>query len=223
MKARLLLLGLGLGAAACGTEVTIDAGVDAGVFDTGPTMAPSPPVLGTVIDRAGRPFVPALLVGGSTTARDADRVRYNGLTPTAYEDVTAPVVLTDGSGNPTAAALLLEDLGLYDALDGQCLQGTLTSSAGPNGPHNDLANLLADDRIWLDVSAERTSCTDLFAVERRALGFGAMVPSSECGGRAPGVDALDQMLQLIAGDGVADGVTSDGAPIGDTEPFFELP
>lgn len=221
------LLPVALLAAGCGTPAIIqDASVDAGEVDAGPAKSeiPARPGLsGRVYDRAGRPFVAELLLTRSDgEAQVAAREAYNAASPMPFEGLGRPLDV-GVAPDLTPAGYLLADLPLYDALDGVCGEGTLTSSVGPTEDrYADLAGVLADDRIWLDVSERRTTCATFFAVERRAFGLEAP-PESDCGGRAPDVDALDAMLEILTATAAGDGVEVDPTTLSPSEPFFDLP
>lgn len=209
-----------------GTEVTEDAGVDAGVEDGGPTRdtIPAPPPLSaTTFDRAGRPYVAELLLGATATTaakRQIAREAYNRGTPTRF---TAGSTLALASPDSPGQAVLPGLTG-YDALDGACGEGNLTSrSATLTVAYGDLAGLIAEDMIWLDTDASRTRCDSLLAVERRALGL-AGADDAECGGRAPHVDALDEMLWLITSTAARDGVRASSADtFTEALPFTDAP
>lgn len=213
-------------ASACGTETTTADAGDAGVTDAGPEVNPQmPSLLGNVVDHAGRPFVAELLVGHTATTAakfDAAREGFNAAAPQTTANPGQP--LNQGTeDNPTAAFYVLPTLSLYDSLDGVCGQGSLTgTSTAPGRSDHDLAALLANDRIWIDTSASMTSCDTFLAVERRAF-TNNPPPDADCGGRAPHVDALDAMLQLLGNTAIVDGVNADDAALLPAEPFFGLP
>lgn len=215
------------GAVACGsTASTADSGEEV-IRDAGPAINPAMPSITStiVIDRIGRPFVLDLLISSSTTSaatRDKVRTEFNEVGP--QTSANPGELLNQGTANRrTAAYYVLKDLSLFDSLDGVCGQGNLTvPNARADRQYQDLAAVLANDRIWIDTSASMTRCDTFFAVERRAFGL-LPPPDGDCGGRAPHVDALDAMLQLLTTTTISDGVDTDDGPLMPTEPFFELP
>lgn len=214
---------LSLLSVACGTDPIADDPDTGVIIDTGTLVAPPmPSLLPVVVDRAGRPFVADLLISTSSTGSvDALRTAYNQTEPQTGAAPGQPLNLGTPT-DPTAAAFVLRQLPLFDALDGQCGQGNLTR-ADPrvDRQYGDLAAVLAHDRIWIDVSDPMAACETFFAVERRAFGLDAP-PVGDCGGRAPHVDALDAMLRVLTATAASDGVATNDVPQVTTEPFFDL-
>ena len=142
------------------------------------------------IDRAGRP-----LTGNGLLESDAAKDAYNAATP------------ADGKRFEAAIA---GGLALYDGYDGQCGDGWLIDkAAAPAARYSRLAALLADDRLW--VNGASAQCTQLFAVERAAVG-GERALAGDCGGRTPNYSAANVYRSLLAGGkttGIGDGLVKD--------------
>jgi hypothetical protein len=149
------------------------------------------------IDRMGRPLTGNALLGTIATEEvsNALKEQYNAATPA------------------TSARFIPEiekALALYDGFDGACGNAWLVDTkAAPAQRYRALATLLADDRLWVD--STQTTCTQLFGVERAALGKQAP-GAPDCGGRTPLVDAVDVYRSLLANgttSGVDDGIAHD--------------
>jgi len=142
------------------------------------------------IDRAGRP-----LTGNGLLESDAAKDAYNAATP------------ADGK---RFEAAITPGLALYDGYDGRCGDGWLIDrAAAPAGRYAPLAALLGDDRLW--VNAGSAECTQLFAVERAAVG-GERALAGDCGGRTPNYSAANVYRSLLAGGkttGISDGLARD--------------
>jgi len=149
------------------------------------------------IDRAARPLTGnALLVTlGSDDAQNAIKERYNRASP--------------ATGQPFVAEIA-KGVALYDGLDGRCGDSLLIDrKAPPARRYWPMAELLADDRLW--VNSRATTCTQLFAVERAALN-GEHDVAGDCGGRTVNYDAVNVYRSLIANgttSGIDDGVHAD--------------
>ncbi|KRB04254.1 DUF4331 domain-containing protein [Lysobacter sp. Root690] len=149
------------------------------------------------IDRAGRTLTGNALLGtlDSEEVSDALKERYNAATP--------------ATGTPFVAEIE-KSLGLYDGFDGRCGNQWLARRASQSStPYRALAELLADDRLWINSAAK--VCAQPFAVElarfdpRKAW-------RRDCGGRTPNVGAINVYRSLLV-DGsterVDDGVERD--------------
>jgi hypothetical protein len=143
----------------------------------------------------GRALTGNALLGtiGTDEAADAMKEAYNRADPVHWPDFAAEIG---------------RNLALYDSFDGVAGNQWLaeTKAAGA-GRYRRLAELLADDRLWVD--SRQTRCEDYLAVERRA--FGAANPP-DCGGRTPlhNVNAVFRSLLIRGTPDVADdGVTRD--------------
>ena len=145
-------------------------------------LPPVPPALGVPIARAGRPLSADALVAGLA----ADGARQRRL---AQYEHAAP------SDWPQFSADIAQSLSVLDGFDGQCGNQWLAAREGPPAArYRALATLLADDRLWID--SRSTACDRFFAVELDALG-GAGLPTADCGGRAPGVAAVEVLRSLL--------------------------
>ena len=141
---------------------------------------------------------------------DALKERYNAAAPAQW---------------PGFAAEIRKTLELYDGFDGICGNQLLAEGKRERGLRYDaLARLLADDRLWVDGSS--TSCTQFFAVESANVA-GHRELRGDCGGRAPGYDAVDVYRSLLAGGrttGVDDGVDRDELEVSSADfPFLAAP
>ncbi|MCW3964320.1 DUF4331 domain-containing protein [Pseudomonas aeruginosa] len=160
------------------------------------------------IDRMGRPQTGNALLGTLAPAAVSDALKeaYNRATPAA-SDAFVPEIE--------------KALGLYDGFDGDCGNAFLADRTAGASRYLTLANLLADDRLW--VNAAGGDCTTLFAVELAALG-GRPDLKDDCGGRTPNYDAVDVYLSLLAGGAVSDGVDHDDQTHSTTVfPFLAAP
>jgi hypothetical protein len=162
-----------------------------------------------VIDRMGRALTGNMLLGtfDSEEASDALKTRYNRAPPAQWASF---------------AAELARNLAIYDGVDGHCRNQWLAVQNTPAARrYHDLANLLADDRLWVN-SASRT-CRQYLAVEFDFVGDS----NRDCGGRTPGYDAVDVFRSLLShGEihGLPDGVDRDDAGHSDGEfPFLARP
>lgn len=154
----------------------------------------SPPPPGPPIDRMGRALTGNALLATVGTDDIADLLKE------AYNRA-------DPAGWPGFATEIGRNLALYDSFDGVAGNQWL-SDAGDASParYRRLAELLADDRLWVD--SRQTRCLHYLAVERSA--FGAPLP--DCGGRTPlhNVNAVFRSLLIRGTPDVADdGVTGD--------------
>ena len=158
---------------------------------------------GVAIDRIGRALTGNALLGtfDSEEASEARKQQYNRAPPEAW-----PMFVPD----------LAETLAIYDAFDGICGNQWLAKRRVGLGRYTQLALLLADDRIWIDSRARQ--CKHSFGVERH---------ESDCGGRAPDVDAVDVFRSLLVSGkthGVEDGVARDDHEVSDSVfPFLAPP
>jgi hypothetical protein len=169
--------------------VSVDVSVVAGGGRTlavwGATASPE-----RQIDRAGRP-----LTGNGLLNSDEAKDDYNRSSPADAARI---------------APSLTPGLALYDGYDGRCGDGWLIDrAAAPLARYAPLAQLLADDRLW--VNAASGECRALMAVERAAIG-GEPGLAGDCGGRTPTYDAANVYRSLLAGGktaGITDGLAKD--------------
>jgi hypothetical protein len=158
---------------------------------------------GVVIDRMGRALTANALIGTFDTeeASNARKEQYNR----APEEVWVMF-----------APDLAETLPIYDGFDGICGNQWLADRHAGLGRYVKLAVLLAEDRIWVNSLARK--CEHSFGVELHA---------GDCGGRAPGYDAVDVFRSLLVNgksSGVEDGVPKDDREHSDREfPFLAPP
>lgn len=148
------------------------------------------------IDRAGRTLTGNALLGtlDSEDVSDALKERYNAATP--------------ANGAPFVAEIE-KSLGLYDGFDGRCGNQWLARPAS-SSPYRALAELLADDRLWIN-SASKV-CAQPFAVELARFDRHNQVWRRDCGGRTPNVGAINVYRSLLVDastDSVDDGVERD--------------
>jgi hypothetical protein len=165
---------------------------------------PARPVLGAAIERAARPLTGNALIGllGPDDVADRRKEDYNRAGPSAW---------------PQFSPDIQHGLALYDGFDGTCGNQWLADDrAEPVARYRALADLLADDRLWIDSKA--TVCTQYLAVERATPG--------DCGGRPPSydVDVFRSLLVLGARSGVDDGIDRDDRVHSASEfPFLAAP
>jgi hypothetical protein len=149
------------------------------------------------LDRAGRPLTGNALLGTLASAEVSTRLKeeYNAATPSTATRFVPEIEKT---------------LGLYDAFDGTCGNQFLAKSATPaKERYRALAQLLADDRLW--VNSASTKCTQLFAVERAHFG-GDQALRNDCGGRSIDYSAANVYRSLLvngSASGVDDGLSRD--------------
>jgi hypothetical protein len=170
--------------------------------DAGP---PSPPALGTAIDRAGRPGINNLLnhaFDTSLTTRNQALDSYNAAAPAAW---------------PPFEPGLATALGYYDALDGTCENQLLAASPASATSYQRLGNMLVDDRLYLNTGS--STCQAYLGVELNALG---VLSNSDCGGLTPLENAIDVTFSLLVTgqlNTVSNGVTSDADATASTTAF----
>ncbi|NUP11589.1 MAG: DUF4331 family protein [Polyangiaceae bacterium] len=183
-----------------------------GTGGEGGNAAPPPPVLGTQIDRMGRPAISTALnhvFDPDQAAKDAAKDAWNA------DDETGEWI---GNYSPEVA----KNLAFFDGVDTMC-GNQLLAHPPPPGPdtYQVLAGVLADDRLWLRTDAD--ACNTYLAVEANAVG---VVPNSDCGGRKLDYDPIDLSYSvLVAGSlsGVTDNVQADADTMGTTFPYLAAP
>lgn len=142
------------------------------------------------LDRAGRPLTGNALLGTLATADISDRLKedYNRATPSTSARFVPEIQKT---------------LALYDAFDSRCGNQFLAKSGTETAErYRALAELLADDRLW--VNSATANCTELFAVERGL--------HNDCGGRTINYSAANMYRSMLVKGtigGVDDGLTED--------------
>ncbi|WP_431052645.1 hypothetical protein [Roseateles sp. L2-2] len=175
---------------------------------TAPDDGPPPP--GAPIDRMGRALTGNALLAtiGTDEAANALKEAYNRAGPADWQDFAPEIG---------------RNLALYDGFDGVAGNQWLAEAkdASP-ARYRRLAELLADDRLWVD--SRQTRCELYLAVERHAAG--ASLPP-DCGGRTPlvNVNAVFRSLLIRGTPDVADdGVTRDDRSHSTIEfPFLAAP
>lgn len=173
------------------------------------TSGHEPPPAGAPIDRMGRALTGNTLLAtvGEEDIADHLKEAYNRADP---------------AGWPAFATEIGRNLALYDSFDGVPGNQWLADAkdATPKR-YQRLAELLADDRLWVD--SRQTRCLDYLAVERSAFG----TPRADCGGRTPlqNVNAVFRSLLIRGTPDVADdGVTHDDHEHSTTDfPFLSAP
>jgi hypothetical protein len=179
--------------------------------------APTPPALGTQIDRMGRPAINTALnhtFDTNATTKGAAKDAYNA----------------DKSQAGWPAAYLGQfkaNLAIYDGLDTTCGNqagyGALT-----NPDYTTLASVLANDVLW--VNTANSTCKQYLGVEFAALG----VSNSDCGGRTPSENVIDLTFNAVAGTltpatlpdnpgPVTNGIKSPASPPSATFPYLATP
>jgi hypothetical protein len=149
------------------------------------------------LDRMGRPLTANALLGTLDPGEVSDELKeqYNLVTPATSQRFVPEIE---------------KGLGLYDGFDGVCGNQLLADrSAQPGLRYRRLAELLADDRLW--INSDAAVCTQFFAVELANLA-GQTALSEDCGGRTPNHDAIDVYRSLLANGtttGIDDGVDHD--------------
>ncbi|MEP7123480.1 MAG: DUF4331 family protein [Byssovorax sp.] len=180
----------------------------------GSAMPPAPPKLGTQIDRFGRPAINTAL----NHTFDVDPAK--GMAKDKYNQQSDPA--TWGTSGPEFA----KNLAILDGLDTNCGNQLLATVVPMGMPipatrYATLAGALADDRVYLDLSA--AACTTYLAVEANATG---LLPNMDCGGRKLDYDVIDASYSALAAgafSGVGDGVSADADTKGSAFPYLAVP
>ena len=162
---------------------------------------PAQPKLGAVIDRMGRAGVntavtnPFDLVSGKSIDQTKDDYNANG-DPTTWSQY---------------APQFAKSLAVLDSLDGTCGNQLLAKPASgatiPADRYLGLAGVLADDQLYVNTGS--TTCQVYLGVEANATNA---VPNSDCGGRTPLENTIDETYSLLAigaTSGVTNGITMD--------------
>lgn len=176
--------------------------------DVGPTF-PTPPALGTAIDRIGRPAVATALIApfeADAAAKGSRKDAYNAAASDAWQGF---------------AAEMSASLAIYDGLDTVCGNQLAAGGTATAGRYATLGAVLADDRLWVNTAS--TTCSTYLAVEADATGI---LANADCGGRAPGYDVIDATYSVVAVGafgGVTDGIAADDGTPSATFPFLDAP
>jgi hypothetical protein len=174
---------------------------------------PAAPELGKQIERTARPLIKNGLVGGPLAADAVSNQRkesYNRVARTDWAQFSAYIQKT---------------LGLYDGFDGKCGNQWLADSKAKGlMRYKGLANILADDRIW--INSRSKVCTQFLAVEFSAFGTPGAA-KDDCGGRTPNYNASNIFRSLLTNGtttGVDDGLKRDDKVHSTTNfPFLAAP
>ncbi|QWP75439.1 hypothetical protein J5226_17710 [Lysobacter sp. K5869] len=147
------------------------------------------------IDRAGRVLTGNALLGTLDGEEVSDKLkeRYNAIAPKDAAEFVPEIE---------------KGLALYDGFDGRCGNSLLAAPALERR-YRALAQLLADDRLWID--SRRTRCEQPFAVEL-AQAAGRRAYRRDCGGRTPLQTAINAYRSLLVDgrtDSVSDGLERD--------------
>ena len=164
------------------------------------------------LDRMGRPLTENALLATLGPAERANELK---------EQFNLKTPATSAEFVPEIEA----GLSLYDGLDANCGNQLLADrSSVPQRRYRKLAELLADDRLW--VNSAVATCSQFFAVEL-AHAAGRRELRKDCGGRTITDDAIDvyrSLLVMGTTSGVSDGVDHDGQQHSLTEfPFLAPP
>ena len=162
---------------------------------------PAPAVGADQIDRMGRAGVNTALtnpffdpsMGNQQQMHEAAQDEYNGATNPAQ---WAGMFSAEIAGN----------LAVLDGLDRVCGNQLLAGSSAAAGRYDALANVLADDQLYLNTASG--TCQQYLAVEANAVG----ISNTDCGGRTPLEDTIDTTYSLLAAgalSGVTDGIDAD--------------
>lgn len=157
---------------------------------------PTPPVLGTQIDRQGRP---AINTAANRTFTD------NPLRNAAQDAWNADANPADWQTNHETNVRV--SLAVLDSLDGTCGNQLAFNLDPGNGldEYKALAAVLTND--WLTVNSAASTCTSYLGVEAEAL----LSATADCGGRRPTDDVVETTYSAVAAGaltGVDDGITA---------------
>lgn len=224
MKTSLFALGLllGLSAAGCSESNTGDflyvaydlAPSDMPTVDMG--GVPAPPVIGTQIDRVGRPLINLMLVNPFEQALSGAGAGTRAVMQDGYNASVNPA---NWQGNYAGRPWIADALAFWDGVDGIC-GNQFTPPSGTM--YTTLSNILANDYLFIDTT--KSVCNRYLAIE---LG-----DPTNCGGRQPDIsgtsnlgtvginnNVVDTTLNLLigvpaaAGVVYANGVVKDGDPV----------
>jgi hypothetical protein len=142
-----------------------------------------------LLDRMGRPAVNTALtdpfdqVPGLTTDQVKDQ--YNAAT-------------TGNWGAYASTTYIAKNLAIFDGFDGNCTNQLLEGTAGSATRYSTLANVLADDRLY--VNATFGVCTKFLGVEQNSAG--------DCGGRHPTMVVMDVLYNLLIANNLSAGYSN---------------
>ena len=171
---------------------------------------PKPPVLGTQIDRMGRPAINTALdhtFDTDAAAKDAAKDAWNANKDPATWATYVPEVE--------------KNLAILDSLDMVCGNQLLADkNKNDASRYAALANVLADDRLFINTAGN--ACTQYLAVEGNAVGL----PNNDCGGRRLSYDVIETSYSALAAGtltGIDDKITISDAAKGETFPYLAAP
>ena len=159
-----------------------------------PPVFPAAPKLGVQIDRMGRPAINTVgsKTFGTPAARDVAENVYNAASDPATwgamfkADIAKSLAVLDALDKADNATAAMAGCGNQVAVP------AATKHAA--GAYDFLAGVLADDRLWVKLTA-KGGCGLYLAVEANAL----MVTNDFCGGRIPTDDVIDESYSLLSG------------------------
>ena len=198
------------GLSGIGDAIARDDGAISATFpyldEPGPAF-PSPPPLGSLVDRLGRPAVATALIGAfesDATAKGMLKDQYNA---------------SEQADWSAWAGEMAASLAIYDSADTVCGNQLLASPTLVEGRYGTLAGALSDDRLYLNTAG--ATCTTYLAVEANAVGI---LANADCGGRKPAYDVIDTTYSVVvagAFGGVSDGISADDGTVGASFPFLD--
>lgn len=148
-------------------------------IEAAPLGADNRPKIGRQIDRQGRAVIIGTLINQFTSAEGArgDKTDlYNEAAFGAWSVFTQEFEIS---------------LGIWDAFNADCTDQWLQGTG--DAPYRTLAELLIDDRIYVDSASDRCGGDTYLGVEREHFGQG----EGGCGGRTPDADIVDITYSLL--------------------------
>jgi hypothetical protein len=186
---------------------------EGGGREGGGGVVPTPPALGTQIDRMARAAINTALnneFNPNTTQAGQAKDAYNFDSNPAHW--------------PTIIPTFEQSLAILDGLDGVCGNQLGFGALGAPG-YTTLATVLAADTLWINTAS--STCSRYLAVEFNALG----VKNTDCGGRTLTYNVIDDTLNAVAGTlsttnppgPLTNGVTMPASPPLAMFPFLAAP
>jgi len=168
--------------------------------------APQRPLIGTQIDRAGRPAINTALnntFNGDKASKDAAKDAYAKATQSQWI----------GYMNDFMASLAI-----LDSLDTVCGNQLISDAASVR--YAALAGVLVDDQLY--VNSNSGECGTYLGLEAEVVGA---VPAGAggCGGRTPADDVIERSYSVLAAGtltGIDDGITADDGAQTNEFPFL---
>lgn len=141
---------------------------------------PDPPVLGTQVDRMGRPAISTATIAtfeADTTVKGDEKDAYNAAGQSTWSSFATEIAA---------------NLAVLDAIDEECGNQLLYTTGGGYG----LAGVLADDRLWLNsVGSGAEDDQAYLAVEANATG---VLANDLYGGRTLTMDVVATSYSVLA-------------------------